>query len=162
MFRTLPKPSLDSINLNEMQCGAEEQLFMDAKGMPKPAPGQAWSTKAFLIDGSQCQSTGDEAFISTPQAHTPQAQAPQPQTCHSPTPCSPKHRSPTPNRHTPQSPHATAPHTTTRHGPTHPSPVHYIATPNNPTHPSRPPQRPTHHKRTHQSPTLPPLFPFNV
>ena len=29
-----------------------------------PAPGQAWSTKAFLVDGSQCRPTGDEAFIS--------------------------------------------------------------------------------------------------
>ena len=28
-----------------------------------PTPGQAWTTKAFLVDGSQCQPTGDEAFI---------------------------------------------------------------------------------------------------
>ena len=57
------KPTLDSITLNEMQFGPEEQLFIDAKGIPMPAPGQAWSTKAFLVDGSQCQPTGDEAFI---------------------------------------------------------------------------------------------------
>ena len=65
------KPTLDSITLNEMQFGPEEQLFIiaeeqlliDAKGMPMPAPGQAWSIRAFLVDGSQCQPTGDEAFI---------------------------------------------------------------------------------------------------
>ena len=57
------KPTLDSITLNEMQFGPEEQLFIDAKGIPMPAPGQAWSTKAFLVDGSQCQPTGDEAFV---------------------------------------------------------------------------------------------------
>ena len=57
------KPTLDSITLNEMQFGPEEQLFIDAKGIPMPAPGQAWSTKGFLADGSQCQPTGDEAFI---------------------------------------------------------------------------------------------------
>ena len=57
------QPTLDSITLNEMQFGSEEQLFLDAKGIPMPAPGQAWSTKAFLVDGSQCQPTGDEAFI---------------------------------------------------------------------------------------------------
>ena len=45
------KPTLDSITLNRMQFGPEEQLFIDAKGMPMPAPGQAWSTKAFLVDG---------------------------------------------------------------------------------------------------------------
>ena len=58
-----PKPTLDSITLKEMQFGPKEQLFIDAKGIPMPAPGQAWSTKAFLVDGSQCQPTGDEAFI---------------------------------------------------------------------------------------------------
>ena len=58
-----PKPTLDSLTLNEMQFGAEEQFFMDAKGIPMPTPGQAWSPKAFLFDGSQCQPTGDEAFI---------------------------------------------------------------------------------------------------
>ena len=57
------KPTLDSITLNEMQFGPEEQLFIDAKGIPMPAPVQAWSTEGFLVDGSQCQPTGDEAFI---------------------------------------------------------------------------------------------------
>ena len=57
------KPTLDSITLNEMQLGPEEQLFIDAKGIPMPAPGQAWSTKAFSVDRSQCQPPGDEAFI---------------------------------------------------------------------------------------------------
>ena len=28
-----------------------------------PSPGQAWGTKAFLVDGAQAQLTGDEAFI---------------------------------------------------------------------------------------------------
>ena len=31
------KPTLDSITLNEMQFGPEEQLFIDAKGIPMPA-----------------------------------------------------------------------------------------------------------------------------
>ena len=57
------KPTLDSIILNEMQFGPEEHLFIDAKGIPMPALGQAWSTKAFLFDGSECQPTGDEALI---------------------------------------------------------------------------------------------------
>ena len=34
------KLTLDSINLSEMQFGPEEQLFIDAKGIPMPAPGQ--------------------------------------------------------------------------------------------------------------------------
>ena len=54
---------MDSITLNEIQFGPEDQLVMDAKGIRMPAPGQAWSTKAFLGDGSQCQPIGDEAFI---------------------------------------------------------------------------------------------------
>ena len=37
--------------------------LIEAKGIPMSAPGQAWSTKAFLVDGSQCQPTRDEAFI---------------------------------------------------------------------------------------------------
>ena len=57
------KPTLDSITLSEMQFGPEEHLFIDAKGIPMPAPGQAWSTKAFLVDGSVCQPSGEEAFI---------------------------------------------------------------------------------------------------
>ena len=57
------KPTLDSITLNEMQFGPWEQLFIDTKGIAIPAPGQAWSTKAILVDGSQRQPTGDEAFI---------------------------------------------------------------------------------------------------
>ena len=28
-----------------------------------PSPGQAWGTKAFLVDGAQAKPTGDEAFI---------------------------------------------------------------------------------------------------
>ena len=57
------KPSLDSITLNQMQFGREEQLFINAKGILMPAPGQAYGTKGFLVDGSQCEPTGDEAFI---------------------------------------------------------------------------------------------------
>ena len=57
------KPTLDSITLNEMQLGPEEQFFIHAKGIPMRAPRQAWGIQAFLVDGSQCQPTGDEAFI---------------------------------------------------------------------------------------------------
>ena len=35
------KPTLDSITLKEMQFGLEEQLFIDTKDIPMPAPGQA-------------------------------------------------------------------------------------------------------------------------
>ena len=66
-FRPCPfedlKPALDSITLDEMHFGPEEQLFIDAKGIPMAAPGQALSTKAFLVDGAQCQPPGDEAFL---------------------------------------------------------------------------------------------------
>ena len=57
------KSTLDSITLNEMSFGPEEELFIDAKGASMPSPGQAWGTKAFLVDGAQAQPTGDEAFI---------------------------------------------------------------------------------------------------
>ena len=57
------KLTLDSITLNEMSFGPEEELFIDAKGLSMPSPGQAWGTKAFLVDGAQAQPTGDEAFI---------------------------------------------------------------------------------------------------
>ena len=57
------KSTLDSITLNEMSFGPEEELFIDAKGLSMPSPGQAWGTKAFLVDGAQAQPTRDEAFI---------------------------------------------------------------------------------------------------
>ena len=57
------KSTLDSITLNEMSFGPEEELFINAKGLSMPSPGQAWGTKAFLVDGAQAQPTGDEAFI---------------------------------------------------------------------------------------------------
>ena len=57
------KSTLDSITLNEMSFGPEDELFIDAKGASMPSPGQAWGTKAFLVDGAQAQPTGDEAFI---------------------------------------------------------------------------------------------------
>ena len=57
------KLTLDSITLNKMSFGPEEELFIDAKGLSMPSPGQAWGTKAFLVDGAQAQPTGDEAFI---------------------------------------------------------------------------------------------------
>ena len=57
------KSTLDSITLNEMSSGPEEELFIDAKGLSMPSPGQAWGTKAFLVDGAQPQPTDDEAFI---------------------------------------------------------------------------------------------------
>ena len=53
------KSTLDSITLNEMSLGPEEELFIDAKGVSMPSPGQAWGTKAFLVDGAQAQPTGD-------------------------------------------------------------------------------------------------------
>ena len=57
------KSTLDSITLNEMSFGPEEELFIDAKDLSMPSLGQAWGTKAFLVDGAQAQPTGDEAFI---------------------------------------------------------------------------------------------------
>ena len=57
------KSTLDSIILNEMSLGPEEELFSNAKGLSMLSPGQAWGTKAFLVDGAQAQPTGDEAFI---------------------------------------------------------------------------------------------------
>ena len=57
------KSTLDPITMNEMSFGPEEELFIDAKGVSLPSLGQAWGTKAFLVDGAQAQPTGDEAFI---------------------------------------------------------------------------------------------------
>ena len=57
------KSTLDSITLNEMSFGPEEELFIDAKSLSMPSLGQAWGTKAFLVDGAQAEPTGDEAFI---------------------------------------------------------------------------------------------------
>ena len=57
------KSTLGSITLNKMSFGPEEELFIDAKGLSMPSPGQAWGTKAFLVNGAQAQPTGDEAFI---------------------------------------------------------------------------------------------------
>ena len=42
------KPTLDSITLNEMQFGPEEQLFINAKGIPMPAPGTSMEYQGFL------------------------------------------------------------------------------------------------------------------
>ena len=47
------KSTLDSITLNEMSFGPEEELFIDAKVLSMPSLGQAWGTKAFLLDGAQ-------------------------------------------------------------------------------------------------------------
>ena len=55
--------TLHSITLKEMSFSPEEQLFIEAKGLCMPSPGQAWGTKAFLVDGAQAQSRGDEAFV---------------------------------------------------------------------------------------------------
>ena len=41
------KSTLDSITLNEMSFGPEEELFIDANGVSMPSPGQAWGPKAF-------------------------------------------------------------------------------------------------------------------
>ena len=57
------KWTLDSITLNEMSFGPEEELFINAKGLSMPSPGQAWGTKAFLVDRAQAQPRGDEAFV---------------------------------------------------------------------------------------------------
>ena len=59
------KSSLDSITLNKMSFGPEEELFIDAKGLSMPSQGQAWGTKAFLGDEGQAQPKSDEAFIRT-------------------------------------------------------------------------------------------------
>ena len=57
------KSTLDSITLNWMSFGQDEELFIDAKDVSLPSQGQAWGTKAFLVDGAQAQPTADEAFI---------------------------------------------------------------------------------------------------
>ena len=57
------KSTLDSITLNEMSFRPEQELFIDAKGLSMHSPGQAWGTKAFLVDGAQAQLTGAEGFI---------------------------------------------------------------------------------------------------
>ena len=57
------KSTLDSITLSGMSFGPEEELFIDANGLSMPSPGQAWGTKAFLVDGAQAQPTADKAFI---------------------------------------------------------------------------------------------------
>ena len=41
------KSTLDSITLNGMSFGPEEELFIDAKGLSMPSQGQAWGTTAF-------------------------------------------------------------------------------------------------------------------
>ena len=67
------KSTLDSITLKEMSFGPEEEVFIDAKGFSMPSPGQAWGTKAFLVDEAQAQPTGDEAFICRVEAVPMQA-----------------------------------------------------------------------------------------
>ena len=62
------KSTLDSITLNEMSFGPEEELFIEAEGVSMPSLGQAGGTKAFLVDGAQAQPTGDEAFTHRVQA----------------------------------------------------------------------------------------------
>ena len=62
------KSTLDSITLNEMSFGPEEELFIEGKGLSMPSPGQALGTKAFLVDAAQAQPTGDEAFIRRAEA----------------------------------------------------------------------------------------------
>ena len=62
------KSTLDSITLNDMSFGPEEELFIDPKGLSMPSPGRAWGTKAFLVDGAQAQPTSVEAFIGTVEA----------------------------------------------------------------------------------------------
>ena len=57
------KSTLDSITLNEMSFRPEQESFIDTKGFSMPSAGQAWGTKAFLVDGAQTQPTPDSAFI---------------------------------------------------------------------------------------------------
>ena len=57
------RSTLDSITPSEMSFWPEKELFINAKGVSMPCWGQAWGTKAFLVDGAQAQPTGDEAFI---------------------------------------------------------------------------------------------------
>ena len=56
------RSKIDSIALNEFVFGPDEEIFMDAMGSPLPSPGQAWSTRAYYMDGAQSQPTGDGAF----------------------------------------------------------------------------------------------------
>ena len=58
-------PTLDSITLNNMLLRPEEQLFIDVRGIRKHAPGQVPRP---VFDGSQRQSTTDEAFVARVQA----------------------------------------------------------------------------------------------
>ena len=61
---TPPPPSLSHfITLSEMPVGLAKQLFIDGKGKPMSALGQACSTKAFLVDGSQCPPIVAEALF---------------------------------------------------------------------------------------------------
>ena len=51
------------LKVTKMSFWPEGKLFIDAKGVSMPSPGQALGTKAFLVDGAQAQTTSDEAFI---------------------------------------------------------------------------------------------------
>ena len=58
------KSTLDSVTLNEMSFGPEEELFIDAKGLSMPFRVKRWVPRlSCLVDGAQAQPTGDVAFI---------------------------------------------------------------------------------------------------
>ena len=57
------KPTLDSIISTRCNLDMGSSRSSTPRVYSIPARGEAWSTKDFLVDGSQCQPTGDEAFI---------------------------------------------------------------------------------------------------
>ena len=65
------RSKIGSIALNEFVFGPDEEIFMDAMRSPLPSPGQAWSFRAYYVDGTQSHPTGDEASIRRIQAVTP-------------------------------------------------------------------------------------------
>ena len=62
------RSKIDFITLNEFVFLPHEEIFMDATATSLPSPGQAWSTRAYFVDGAQCHPTGDEALIRRIQA----------------------------------------------------------------------------------------------
>ena len=47
------RSKIDSIALNEFVFAPDEEIFMDATEIALPSPGQAWSSRAYYVDGAQ-------------------------------------------------------------------------------------------------------------
>ena len=62
------RSKIHSIVLNQFVFAPDEEIFMDAMGSPLPYPGQAWSSRAYYVDGAHKHPTGDEALIRRLQA----------------------------------------------------------------------------------------------